>query len=207
MSEKTSKSSLPRQVLTLLRNPTRLRLALSAAILLSWYFGVYSPTSEHMTLASTPTDSERKRAVTAREIEKLRSILNPCQDRIPDQAGLNELIQYVMAHVRTLPINLIDLKPGKVKDLGPYDNLNLRLQFESTYEDLDALLHWVETNQRLLRVDTLKIELAKEKNRLAVQLELLSLAEKEKNTAAGKSAGAAKTETKTKTRTKTETKR
>ena len=205
MSEKTSKSSLPRQVLTLLRNPTRLRLALSAAILLSWYFGVFSPTSEYMTLASTRTDSERKRAVTAREIEKLRSILNPCQDRIPDQSGLNELIQYVMAHVRTLPINLIDLKPGKVKDLGPYDNLNLRLQFESTYEDLDALLHWVETNQRLLRVDTLKIELAKEKNRLTVQLELVSLAEKEKNTAAGKSAGAAKTETKTKT--KTETKR
>ncbi|MGO9600639.1 MAG: type 4a pilus biogenesis protein PilO [Isosphaeraceae bacterium] len=196
MSEKTSKSSLPRQVLTLLRNPTRLRLALSAAILLSWYFAVYGPTSEYMTLASTRTDSERKRAVTAREIEKLRSILNPCQDRIPDQSGLNELIQYVMAHVRTLPINLIDLKPGKVKDLGPYDNLNLRLQFESTYEDLDALLHWVETNQRLLRVDTLKIELSKEKNRLAVQLELVSLAEKEKNTAAAKSAGAAKTETK-----------
>jgi len=202
MSEKTSKSSLPRQVLSLLRNPTRLRLALSAAILLSWYFGVYSPTSEYMTLASTRTDSERKRAVTAREIEKLRSILNPCQDRIPDQSGLNELIQYVMAHVRTLPINLIDLKPGKVKDLGPYDNLNLRLQFESTYEDLDALLRWVETNQRLLRVDTLKIELGKEKNRLTVQLELLSLAEKEKSTAAGKSAGAAKTETKTKTETK-----
>jgi hypothetical protein len=197
MSEKTSKSSVQRQVLTLLRNPTRLRLALSSAILLSWYFGVYSPTSEYITLASTRTDSERKRAVTAREIEKLRSILNPCQDRIPDQAGLNELIQYVMAHVRTLPINLIDLKPGKVKDLGPYDNLNLRLQFESTYEDLDALLRWVETNQRLLRVDTLKIELGKEKNRLTVQLELLSLAEKEKSTAAGKSAGAAKTETKT----------
>jgi len=196
MSEKTSKSSVPRQVLTLLRNPTRLRLALSAAILLSWYFGVYSPTSEYMTLASTRTDSERKRAVTAREIEKLRSILTPCQDRIPDQAGLNELIQYVMAHVRTLPINLIDLKPGKVKDHGPYDNLSLRLQFESTYEDLDALLHWVETNQRLLRVDTLKIDPAKEKNRLTVQLELVSLAEKEKNTAAAKSAGAAKTETK-----------
>ena len=101
-----------------------------------------------------------------------------------------------MAHVRELPINLIDLKPGKVKDLGPYDNINLRLQFESTYEDLDALLSWVETNQRLLRVDALKVDLAKEKNRLTVQLELVSLAEKEKNMADGKSAGAAKTETK-----------
>jgi Type II secretion system (T2SS), protein M subtype b len=196
MSEKPSKSSLQRQLLTLLRNPTRLRLALSAVILLSWYFGYYSPTSEQMALASSQTNSEHKRAVTAREIERLRSILSPCQERIPDHAGLNELIQYVMAHVRKLPINLIDLKPGKVKDLGPYDNINLRLQFDSTYEDLDALLYWVETNQRLLRIDTLKVDPARENNRLNVQIELVSLAEKEKNATAGKPAGPAKTETK-----------
>ena len=196
MSENTSKSSLQGQILTLLRHPTRLRLALCVVILLSWYFGFYGPTSEYMALASARTDSEHKRAVTAREIEKLRTILSPCQERIPDRAGLNELIQFVMAHVRELPINLIDLKPVKVKDLGPYDNISLRLQFESSHEDLDALLLWVESNQRLLRVDMLKVDLAKERNRLMVQLELVSLAEKEKNMAPGKSAGTAKTETK-----------
>lgn len=196
MSEKTSKSSLQNKVLALLRNPTRLRLALSAVILLSWYFGFYGPISEYMALAATRTASEHKRAVTAREIEKLRLILNPGQERIPDHAGLNELIQFVMAHVRKLPITLTDLKPGRVKDLGPYDNISLRLQFESTYEDLDALLCWAETNQRLLRVDVLKIEPGREKNRLSVQLDLVSLAEKEKNMAAGKPAGAVETETK-----------
>jgi len=196
MSEKPAKSSLQRQLLTLLRNPTRLRLALSAVILLSWYFGYYSPISEHMAQAAAQTNSEHKRAVTAREIERLRSILNPCQERIPNHSGLNELIQFVMEHVRKLPINLMDLKPVKVKDLGPYDNIGLRLQFESTYEDLDALLQWVETNQRLLRIDTLKVDPAKESSRLTVQIELVSLAEKEKNATGGKPAGPAKAQTK-----------
>jgi hypothetical protein len=196
MSEKTPKSSLKRQVLTLLRHPTRLRLTLSVVILLSWYFGFYSPTSEYMALAASQTNSELKRAVTAREIEKLRKVLGPLQDRIPEHAGLNEFIQYVMAHVRKLPINLIDLKPSKAKDLGPYLNISLRLQFEATYEDLDALLYWVETNQRLLRIDTLKVDRGKENRRLGVLIELVSVAEKDKNAAAGKPAGGAKTETK-----------
>ena len=181
MSEKAAGSSLERLVLTQLRDPVKLRFALGVVLLASWYFGFYSPTSERMVRNSALAESERKRAATARQIEGLRKVMSPFSDRIPEQAGQNELVRYVMAHVRQSPVKLVDLKPTKTKDLGPFENIGLRLKLKASYEDLDAFLAWVETDRRLLRVDSLKIEPAKDQAQLNVQLDLLSLAEKQKN--------------------------
>jgi Tfp pilus assembly protein PilO len=194
MSEKTSVSPLEHLVLTQLRDPIRLRFALGAVLLASWYFGFYSPTSERMVRMVAQTENERKRAVTAQQIDELRKLLAPMADRIPEQAGQNELVQYVMAHVRQSPVKLVDLKPTKSKELGPFDNIGLRLQFDATYQDLDAFLAWVENDRRILRVDSLKVEPTKDHAQLNVQLDLLSLAGKVKNTTAGKAGADGKTE-------------
>ena len=181
MSEKTSGSSLQRLILTQLRNPTRLRFLLCAVLLASWYFGFYSPTSHQMALSSARADSELKRAASARQIEELREVLAPFRARIPTHSGQNELNQYVMAHVRQSPVKLVDLRPAKIKDLGSLDNIGVRLQFEASYEDLDEFLVWVENDRRLLRIDSLKVDPLKDGGRLNVQLDLLSLAEKQKD--------------------------
>ena len=193
MSEKTSGSSLERLVLTQLRDPIRLRFALGAVLLASWYFGFYSPMSDRMVRTAALAESERKRAATAQQIDELRKVLAPFAERIPEHAGQNELVQYVMAHVRQSPVKLVDLKPTKTRDLGPFDNIGLRLQFEASYEELDAFLAWVENDRRLLRVDSLKVEPTKDHAQLNVQLDLLSLAEKEKNTIAEKAGASGKT--------------
>jgi Tfp pilus assembly protein PilO len=197
MNEKISGSSLERLVLTQLRNPIKLRIALYAVILASWYFGFYSPTSDQMAHTSAQSDRERKRIATARQIEQLRKVLAPVQDRVPAHSGPNELIQYVMAHVRPSPLKLIDLRPAKTEDLGPYDAIGLRLTFEGTYSDLDAFLTWVENDHRMMRVDSLKIDPHDtDSTRLNVQLDLLSLAEKAKNISAEKPASGGRTEAK-----------
>ena len=181
MSEKTSGSSLQRLILTQLRNPTRLRFLLCAVLLVFWYFGFYGPTSDQIALTSARADSELKRAASARQIEQLREALAPFQARIPAHSGQNELNQYVMAHIRQSPVKLVDLRPAKIKDLGSFDNIGMRLQLEASYEDLDEFLVWVENDHQLLRIDSLKVDPLKDGGRLNVQLDLLSLAEKEKN--------------------------
>ena len=186
MSDKTAGSSLERLILNQLRDPIRLRFALGAVLLSSWYFGFYGPTSDRMVRTAAQAESERKRAATAQQIDELRKTLAPFAERIPEHAGQNELVQYVMAHVRQSPVKLVDLKPTKTRELGPFDNIGLRLQFEASYEDLDAFLAWVENDHRLLRVDSLKVEPSKEPALLNVQLDLLSLAEKDKSTLPGK---------------------
>jgi Tfp pilus assembly protein PilO len=193
MSEKTSGSSLERLILTQLRDPIKLRFALGIALLAFWYFGFYSPTSDRMVRTAALAESERKRAVTAQQIDNLRKVLAPFTERIPKHAGQNELVQYVMAHVRQSPVKLVDLKPTKTRDLGPFDNIGLRLQFDTSYEELDAFLAWVENDRRLLRVDSLKVEPTKDQTQLNVQLDLLSLAEKDKNIIAEKTETSGKT--------------
>ena len=132
MSEKNSGSSLERLVLAQLRDPIRLRFALGLILLASWYLGFYSPMSDRMARTAALTESERKRAVTAQQIEGLRKQLAPFAERIPEHAGQNELVQYVMAHVRQSPVKLVDLKPTKTRDLGPFDDIGLRLQFDAS---------------------------------------------------------------------------
>ncbi len=182
MSEKTAGSPLQQLILTHLRDPTRLRFVLCAVLLAAWYFGFYGPTNERMASTSARADSELKRAASARQIEGLREMLAPYQARIPVQAGQNELNQYVLEYIRQSPIKLVDLKPSKVKDLGALDNIGIRLQLESSYENLDEFLVWVEKNSRMLRIDSLKVDPARDGTRLNVQLDLLSLAEKETST-------------------------
>ena len=197
MNLKTSGSSLVKLVLTQLRDPIKLRIALYATILASWYFGFYSPTSGQMAHTSAQSDRERKRIATARQIEQLRKVLAPVQDRIPAHSGPHEVIQYVMAHVRPSPLKLIDLRPVKTEDLGPYDAIGLRLTFEGTYSDLVAFLTWVENDRRMMRVDSLGIgPHDADGTRLNVQLDFLSLAEKERNTSDEKPASVGKMEAK-----------
>ncbi|WP_165220490.1 type 4a pilus biogenesis protein PilO [Aquisphaera insulae] len=175
--EKPAGSSAGRLILGQLRDPLRLRFALAAALLATWYFGFYAPTTDRMTATSGQIDGERKRAATAAQIEDLRKRLAPFDDQVPPQAGPNELIQYVMAKVRSSPVKLVDLKPLKVKELGVLQAIGLHLQVEASYEDLDAFLAWVHNDRRLLRIDALKVEPAKSSDRLAITLDLLSLAD------------------------------
>ncbi len=193
MSEKASGTPLKRKALAQLRNPIRLRFLVCAALLASWYFGFYGPTNEQITLTSARAESEQKRAAIAHQIEALRATLSPYQVRIPEHWGQNELNQYVLEHVRQSPLKIIDLRPIKTRDLGAFDNIGMRLQMEGSYENLDGFLRWVENDIRLLRIDTLRVDPAKD-GRLNVQVDLLCLAEKEKTGPAPDAATSARPE-------------
>ncbi len=85
----------------------------------------------------------------------------------------------VIDHIRSSPLRLIDLKPEGSKGLGPYRAIGLRLTMDGHFTDIDAFLNWVETDRRLLRIDS--IQLAPnhtDPRRLNVQVTLVSLTEK-----------------------------
>ena len=117
MSEKTPGSSLERLVLSQLRDPIRLRFALGVVLLASWYFSFYSPMSDRMVRTGSLADREQKRTATAQQIDQLRKVLAPFSERIPEQAGQNELVQYVMAHVP--PVTRQARGPEADQDQGP----------------------------------------------------------------------------------------
>jgi hypothetical protein len=73
-------------------------------------------------------------------------------------------------------LKLINLDSDKSKRVGPYEAVTLRVSLQGAIGDLDSFLHWVEANDRLIRVDSAKIEPARTDDRCRVmRLTLLGL--------------------------------
>jgi Tfp pilus assembly protein PilO len=179
MIQKKAKTDYKRAVLDQLRQPSKLRLLLCVAIIAGWYFLFFSPLSEQVAATTVKIASGRKQVATAGEIEQLRKTLAPYLSRMPAGADINELRRYVIAHMQSSPLKLLDLKPAPPKDLGPYQTLGLRLTLEGQFAEIDEFLRWVETDQRFLRIDTIKLDpTSKDPGRLTAQVVLLGLGEK-----------------------------
>jgi Tfp pilus assembly protein PilO len=184
MSQTPSKFNFQRMILEQLIHPVKLRLVLCLAIIAGWYAMFFSPTIEHVAATTARIGRERKRVATAREIEQLKAALAPSLGLIPAEADVQELMRHVIDHLRSSPLTLIEIKPDKAKDLGPYEAMGLQLRLEGRFAEIDEFLGWVETDGRLLRIDSIKLDPAgKGTGRLSAQITLLSLGAKPETTA------------------------
>ena len=102
-------------------------------------------------------NKERKRLELGCEVEQLRSQFNRFKNRIPKQRDANEWVPYVLDGVRKFPLTLLKWNGDELRDVGPYKVVVLRLELEGTFSGMDSMLDWLETNERLIRVDTVKI--------------------------------------------------
>ena len=187
MDNTPAKTTLLTRLADSIRHPMKLRLVLCPIILGTWYFLFFSPLSDEMVATQARIEKERKRIAIARQVDEIRKSLNAYKDRVPPNSELNELMQYVIGRIRKSPLKLVDLKPEKPKTLGPYDAIILRLTLEGNYRELHELLNWAQSEQRLLRVESLSLTPARqdmnkskthEPLKLSIQLVLAALMEK-----------------------------
>jgi hypothetical protein len=60
--------------------------------------------------------------------------------------------------------------------VGTYRAVAMRLEVSGEMKDLDSLLHWLETNDRLFRIDTIQMEAHRtDEARRVMQLTILGL--------------------------------
>ncbi len=141
----------------LCRNPMQLRAALAVTLVGGWYLAAYQPLIGKLEMAQQRLATERKRLALAESIEVLQSQVEQFQGHLPPRSDPNEAVNYLLDGVRSLPVRLISLDPGQTRDFGPYKAVAVKLKAEGTYSNLDRMLRWVETNPRLLRVETITI--------------------------------------------------
>lgn len=157
MDANKKQASVKSGLLDHLYNPTKLRSLVTGLMLAIGYVGVYMPLSGGMETISRERTKERKRLELAEDVEQLRVQFNTFKQRLPKQRDPNEWVRYVLSGVRQFPLKLAKLDAEDPKDLGPYKLVVLRIEFEGIFRDMDAFLNWLETNERLLRVDSVKI--------------------------------------------------
>jgi Tfp pilus assembly protein PilO len=178
-NSKGSLGSIAAKLLPHLRHPTKLRLILCVTIIGGWYVFFFAPLSDQLTETKTLIDKERKRVTIARDIDQLKAKLEPYEKSIPQGENATDLRRHLSDHIRGTPLKLIDLKPGKVKEIGPFDAPALQLSIEGKYTDIDDFLAWVETDQRLLRVDSIRLApTTKDQSRLLASLTVLGLTDR-----------------------------
>jgi Tfp pilus assembly protein PilO len=141
-----------------LRNPSNLRIVATSVVLVVGYMLIYSPLSASIDESARKLGAEKKRLEAACEIEFLREQYQTFKDRLPTKTDTNEWVQYVLAGVRRFPLNLTALDPEPVRDVGPYKAVVLRIDITGTLLDMNQFLHWLETNDRLMRVDTVSVQ-------------------------------------------------
>lgn len=145
------------KLLAHLRNPARLRGLMTGLMLLVGYAGVFTPLNGGIQATTLQLKQERQRLELAGEVEKLRNQFARFKDRLPKERDSNEWVNYMQAGIRTFPLKMLKMEKGDARDLGPYKAVVLRMELEGTFGNLDSFLEWLETNPRLIRVDSIKI--------------------------------------------------
>lgn len=179
MSAPREQSALVRMVLKQLAHPLKLRLALTLAAVAAWQVAVLGPVGEQVAATTTTTDRERKRVATAREVEQLRKSLAPHARLVSPSDDVHEMVRRVLNRIRSSPLRLIDLKPEKPGDLGPFAVIGVHVSVEGTYAEIDDFLGWVEAEKIAMAAESIKLApLSKEPGRLSAQITVKALAER-----------------------------
>jgi len=122
------------------------------------YFAIYTPLVGQIEATKRKLKKEEALAALSEDVAFLRVQMESFEHRLVKDSDANEWFEYVLNGVRALPgIQLVNLDTKDERKVGLYRAYGLRLEVTGEMKDLDALLYWIETNDRLIRVDLIKI--------------------------------------------------
>jgi hypothetical protein len=157
-------------------DPLRLRILFTGIALAVAYFAIYTPLSGKIDVVSRRLSEERKREKLAEDVEFLRAQVTGFEQRLQPGSDPNQWVQYALEGIRNLPVQLVNFDSDGEKTVGPYKAVVFRLQVMGRNRGLDALIYWLETNPRMFRIDSVKIEPARgQDGQRLMELTLLGL--------------------------------
>ncbi len=170
------KTGLKAKLFEWLHDPLHLRAAVTGTVVLVAYLGIYTPLSGQIEQTGAEVRHARKLLELAVEVESLRSQYQSFRGRLPKQSDPNEWVQYVLGGLRRFPLKLAALDCDPPRGMGPYKAVVMRMELEGGFFAMDAFLRWLESNERLFRLDSLKIAPSRSGNEIQVmQITLLGV--------------------------------
>jgi Tfp pilus assembly protein PilO len=157
MSATETRGGFKANLIERLHHPVQLRVFITATVLLVGYGGVYMPLDSSIAESTRQLTREQQRLNLARDIEHLRAEQKRFQDRLPRERDPNEWVQYLLGGIRTLPLKLVTLDAKTPLDVGPFKAIVLHCELVGSFHDMEQLLRWIEFNDRLFRIDSVKI--------------------------------------------------
>ncbi len=140
-----------------LYHPLQLRVFVAAVVFLVSYCGVYMPLDSSIIDTTRRLTKEEQRLSLARDIEHLRAQQKRFHNRVPTGLDTNEWVEYMLGEIRKLPLKLVALEAKTPQEIGPFKAVVINCDLEGAFHDMEKLVRWIEFNERLFRIDTLRI--------------------------------------------------
>ena len=157
MEARDKKASFKAQLVERLHDPFQMRVIVTGLIVLVGYGAVYWPLSNDITETQDRLSTAQKRLQLTKDIVSLRAQYKRCQPRLSSKPESDEWIQHLLGGLRKMPVTMVNMDYRPLREVGPYKAIVLRIQIEGTYQDLHDVLCWLETNERLYRVDNMSL--------------------------------------------------
>jgi Tfp pilus assembly protein PilO len=146
------------QIVKLLGDPVKMRLAVIVSVMALAIGAVYYPLSGQITEQRVTLEAEKARLETIHDVETLRRDAKEYRTRVDAQSDTNEWVQYLLAGSRQVGIRLRGMETKEPHKVGPYMAVALTVEVQGTYPQLQNFIAWLDTSDRLLRVETLRFE-------------------------------------------------
>ena len=169
------RKSLSAKTKEFFQHPTKLRIFVAVTTISSWYFLLAAPIATEIDESVKKLEVERKRLALATEIEALRVDLNRFKGRLPKGTDSNEWVQYILEGLHGSPLKLTMLDPEPTKEIGPYKVAVMRLSVQGSFREIDEFLRWVDSNERLFRIDEFRLTPISDGKGMTAQLTLLGV--------------------------------
>jgi hypothetical protein len=141
-----------------LGSPVKMRLATMGGLLILTIVLVYMPLSKEIKKSKKLLSSERERNSCIMDNEKLQKQVEIFHSIIGEKSDTNEWVQYLLDGMRNFHVKLKGMESKQQRKVGPYRTAALSMEIEGAFPDIKKYVEWVESSQRLVRIDTLQIE-------------------------------------------------
>jgi len=175
MAISESKTDFKSDLILRLHNPTQLRVLVTALALGIGYAGVYLPLGSALEEAQRRRSAGRARLELVHDVSRLRSQIKGFEKRLPTKSDPNEWVEYVLGGIRRFPLKMVTMESLPPRTMGPYKMVVLRIALEGTFKELNHFLRWLDGNERLLRVDVIKLDPDSNRRFLTMHLTVLGM--------------------------------
>ncbi len=141
-----------------LRTPTRLTIALLGGTLLIAIVGGYMPADAASQKAVARLERAEKRAHLSSSLAGLRGEFSLYKNRVPEGVNLTEWAAYLQSGVGKTGVRLVFMEPKAPLKLGTSTALAWQIELEGDFESMCRYIRWVESGERLMRVDRVVFE-------------------------------------------------
>lgn len=164
------------QVAEKLRDPFKMRMTVAAITVAIMCFVINDPIQGRMKRSKRELNETKSMVHQAEEVVLLRERFTEVEDRIMKGKGNDVVVSHLIEIVRSEPVELMRIDAQVPERLGPMQSVRVNLEANGSFQSLARLLHRFDTDNYLIRTDSVAIKPA-ERNRstpsMAVTLQVM----------------------------------